>query len=121
MNCYGSPKKGVEWMKNLLFAVLAVVFACVPVFLAQQDGTSAPITKVEVLPEGVYKYEGATKGVIKFDHNMHKEALDNDCSSCHEGEPAKIDVSSMSAGHGLCGGCHEQVEDMAQCTTCHSK
>ena len=39
-------------MKNLLFAVLAVVVAFVPVFLAQQDGTSAPIVKVEVLPEG---------------------------------------------------------------------
>lgn len=108
-------------MKNLLFAVLAVVFAFVPVFLAQQDGTTAPITKVEVLEEGVYKYEGATKGFVKFDHNMHVEALEDDCSSCHEGEPAKIDVSSMSAGHGLCGSCHEQVDDMQACATCHSK
>ncbi|OQY23831.1 MAG: hypothetical protein B6I37_04645 [Desulfobacteraceae bacterium 4572_35.2] len=111
-------------MKNLLFAVLAVAFAFVPVFLAQQDGTTSPITKVEVLEEGVYKYEGASKGFVTFDHNMHKEALDQDCSSCHDAKPAKIDVSSMSAGHGLCSGCHDEVEDMknvAGCAMCHSK
>lgn len=108
-------------MKNLLFAVLAVVVAFVPVFLAQQDGNSAPIVKVEVLPEGVYKYKGATKGDVKFDHNMHIEAAESDCSRCHEGEPAKIDVSDMSAGHALCGTCHTQVEDMSACNKCHSK
>ncbi|MBN2644979.1 MAG: hypothetical protein JXR59_05835 [Desulfuromonadaceae bacterium] len=108
-------------MKNLLFAVLAVVVAFVPVFLAQQDGTNSPIAKVEVLPEGVYKYTGATKGDVKFDHNMHKDALDQDCSSCHKGEPATITISSMADGHGLCGGCHEQVEDMNACKACHSK
>ncbi|OQY18532.1 MAG: hypothetical protein B6I36_06725 [Desulfobacteraceae bacterium 4572_35.1] len=108
-------------MKNLIFAVLVVVFAFVPVFLAQQDGTTAPMTKVEVLAEGLFQYEGATKGIVKFDHNMHKDALEQDCSSCHEGEPAKISISSMSEGHGLCSGCHEQVDDMNACNTCHSK
>ena len=108
-------------MKNLLFAVLVVVFAFVPVFLAQQDGSTAPITKVEVLAEGVYQYEGATKGEVEFDHNMHKDALEQDCSSCHEGEPATIAVTSMAEGHGLCSGCHEQVEDMNACNACHSK
>ncbi len=108
-------------MKNLLFAVLVVVFAFVPVFLAQQDGTTAPITKVEVLAAGVFQYEGDTKGIVKFDHNMHKDALDQDCSSCHEGEPVTIAITGMSDGHGLCSGCHEQVEDMAACNFCHSK
>ncbi len=106
---------------NVIFAVIVVVFAFVPVFLAQQDGSNAPITKVEAPQEGVYKYEGATKGVVEFDHNMHKDALDQDCSSCHEGEPATIAITGMSDGHGLCGGCHEQVEDMSACNTCHSK
>lgn len=108
-------------MKNLMFVVLAVVVAFVPVFLAQQDGTTAPITKVEVLEEGMYKYEGATKGFVEFDHNMHIEVLDQDCSSCHDGEPAKIDVSTMSSGHDFCSSCHDQVNDMAACATCHSK
>lgn len=108
-------------MKNLAFVVLAVVFSFVPVFLAQQNGVKAPIVKVEVLEEGVYKYEGDTKGNVYFDHNMHIEALDEDCASCHEGEPAKIEISDMSNGHGTCGECHDQVDDMESCNSCHSK
>jgi hypothetical protein len=108
-------------MKNLVFVVLAVAFSFLPVFLAQQNGIKAPITKVEVLEEGVYKYEGETKGSVYFDHNMHVEALDQDCSSCHEGEPAKIAITDMASGHGLCSSCHDQVDDMDACNTCHSK
>jgi len=108
-------------MKNLVFVVLAVVFSFIPVFLAQQNGIKAPITKVEVLEEGVYKYEGDSKGTVMFDHNMHVDALDQDCSSCHEGEPAKIAITDMASGHGLCSTCHDQVDDMEACNTCHSK
>lgn len=108
-------------MKNLVFVVLAVAFSFIPVFLAQQNGIKAPITKVEVLEEGVYKYEGETKGSVYFDHNMHQEALEGDCSSCHEGEPAKIAITDMASGHGLCSQCHDQVDDMDACNTCHSK
>ncbi|MCD6582395.1 MAG: cytochrome c3 family protein [Desulfuromusa sp.] len=108
-------------MKNLVFVVLAVVFSFIPVFLAQQNGIKAPMTKVEVLEEGVYKYEGDSKGNVYFDHNMHQEALDGDCSSCHEGEPAKIEIIDMASGHGLCSQCHDQTDDMDACNTCHSK
>ena len=108
-------------MKNLVFVVLAVVFSFVPVFLAQQHGVKAPMVKVEVLEEGVYKYEGDSKGSVYFDHNMHNEMLDDDCSSCHEGEPAKIEITDMSSGHGLCSQCHDQTDDMEACSTCHSK
>lgn len=108
-------------MKNLVFVVLAVAFSFIPVFLAQQNGIKAPITKVEVLEEGVYKYEGETKGNVYFDHNMHVELLDQDCASCHEGEPAKIAITDMASGHGFCSSCHDQVDDMDACTTCHSK
>ncbi|MCK4503662.1 MAG: cytochrome c3 family protein [Desulfuromonadales bacterium] len=108
-------------MKNLAFVVLAVVFSFIPVFLAQQNGIKAPIVKVEVLEEGVYKYEGDSKGSVYFDHNMHIEALDEDCSSCHEGEPAKIEITDMSSGHGACSACHDEVDDMDACSSCHSK
>ncbi len=108
-------------MKNLVFIVLAVVVSFIPVFLAQQNGIKAPMTKVEVLEEGVYKYEGDTKGSVYFDHNMHQEALEGDCSSCHEGEPAKIEITDMASGHALCGQCHDQTEDMNACKHCHSK
>ena len=108
-------------MKNLVFIVLAVAFSFVPVFLAQQNGVKAPMTKVEVLEEGVYKYEGDTKGSVYFDHNMHQEALEGDCSSCHEGEPAKIEISDMASGHGLCSQCHDQTDNMDACNHCHSK
>ncbi len=108
-------------MKNLVFIVVAVVFSFIPVFLAQQNGVKAPMTKVEVLEEGVYKYEGSTKGNVYFDHNMHQEALDGDCSSCHEGEPATIVINDMASGHGLCSQCHEQTDDMDACNHCHSK
>ena len=109
-------------MKNLAFVVLAVVFSFVPVFLAQQNGVKAPIVKVEVLEEGVYKYEGDTKGNVYFDHNMHVEALEEDCSSCHEGdEPAKIEITDMASGHEACSACHDEVDDMEACSACHSK
>ncbi len=109
-------------MKNLAFVVLAVVFSFIPVFLAQQNGIKAPITKVEVLEEGVYKYEGDTKGNVYFDHNMHVEALEEDCSSCHEGdEPEKIEITDMASGHETCSACHDEVDDMEACSACHSK
>lgn len=108
-------------MKNLVFVVLAVAFSFIPVFLAQQNGIKAPITKVEVLAEGVHKYVGETKGSVYFDHNMHQEALEGDCSSCHEGEPAKIPITDMASGHGLCSSCHDQIDDMNACNFCHSK
>lgn len=109
-------------MKNLLFVGLVVVFAFVPVFMSQVDGTTAPIAKVEVQEQtGIFNYEGATKGVVTFDHNMHVEVADKDCSSCHAGESVIVDVSTMSTGHGLCSSCHEEVDDMKACTTCHSK
>ncbi|MEA3361886.1 MAG: cytochrome c3 family protein [Thermodesulfobacteriota bacterium] len=106
-------------MKNLAFVVLAVVFSFIPVFLAQQNGIKAPITKVEVLEEGVYKYEGDTKGNVYFDHNMHQEM--GDCEDCHEGEPAKIEIIDMASGHETCGMCHDEVDDMDACSACHSK
>lgn len=108
-------------MKKLIFALIVVVIALVPVFLAQQNGTSAPIVKVEILEKGVYKYKGETKGIVMFNHNQHTEMLDGDCESCHDGEPAKIEVSDMSSGHGLCGRCHDQTDDMNACNFCHSK
>ena len=106
-------------MKNLAFVVLAVVFSFIPVFLAQQNGIKAPITKVEVLEEGVYKYEGDTKGSVYFDHNMHQEM--GDCEDCHEGEPAKIEITDMASGHEACSACHDEVDDMEACSACHSK
>jgi len=106
-------------MKNLVFVIVAVVFSFIPVFLAQQNGVSAPMTKVEVLEEGVYKYEGDTKGTVMFNHNMHQEM--GDCESCHEGEPAKIVITDMASGHGTCGACHDEVDDMDSCNHCHSK
>ena len=105
---------------NVIFAVVVVVFAFVPVFMAQQVGTMAPMAKVESSSAGVYKYSGDTKGEVTFDHNAHVEALDQDCSSCHK-DGAAITIASMSDGHGLCGECHEQTSDMKQCSSCHSK
>ncbi len=106
-------------MKNLAFVVVAVIFSFIPVFLAQQNGIKAPITKVEVLEEGVYKYEGDTKGNVYFDHNMHQEMAD--CEACHEGEPATIAITDMASGHATCGACHAEVDDMDACSTCHSQ
>lgn len=106
-------------MKKMGFVVLAIAFSFIPIFLAQQYGTESPITKVEVLEEGVFKYEGETMDAVIFDHNLHIEWLGGDCASCHEGEPEKIEIYDMASGHASCSDCHV-VDDMDNCISCHS-
>jgi hypothetical protein len=105
-------------MKNTLLVIVLIVFAFVTVFLAQHDGTNAPITKVDNQEPGVYTYTGETRGEVVFDHNAHSEMMG--CKDCHGETPGAIDVTTMEGGHGLCASCHNDM-GIGDCTVCHSK
>lgn len=66
-----------------------------------------------------YTYENK-KGTITFDHKAHQERVDNDCSKCHEGTPAKIEVNK-DFGHKTCKGCHKEMNGPTKCNDCHKK
>ncbi len=90
-------------MKKLVVIALLAVFAAAPALAAD-----------------TYTYTG--KGTITFDHKGHGEKLG--CDKCHEGEPAKIEVTGKDAGHGTCLDCHKKMKaDGAptKCNDCHQK
>ena len=66
----------------------------------------------------VVTYENK-KGTVTFDHKGHQEKL-GDCSKCHEGEPAKIEVNKEYA-HDSCKSCHKEMEGPTKCNGCHTK
>lgn len=67
----------------------------------------------------VVTYENK-KGTITFDHKAHQTKLNNDCSKCHEGKPAKIEVNK-DFGHKTCKTCHKEMNGPTKCNGCHKK
>ncbi len=91
-------------MKKLLVAALLVAFAATPA-LAVED---------------TYSYTG--KGTVTFNHKVHGEKLG--CEACHEGEPAKIEVTDKATGHAACLDCHKEKKAEGaptKCGACHVK
>lgn len=88
-------------MKKLLVAVMLVAFAAAPAFAVQE----------------VYTYTG--KGTCTFDHKMHGEKMG--CEACHEGAPAKIEVTKASAHGDVCKNCHKEKGGPTKCNDCHVK
>lgn len=66
-----------------------------------------------------YTYENA-KGNVTFDHKVHGEKLAGDCTKCHAGTPAKIEVNKDFA-HGTCKDCHKAMNGPTKCNDCHKK
>ncbi|TRO80283.1 cytochrome c3 family protein [Trichloromonas acetexigens] len=87
-------------MKKLLVVAMLAAFAAAPAFAAD-----------------VYTYEG--KGVVTFDHKGHADKLG--CEACHQGEPAKIEVTKDSAHKDVCKNCHTEKGGPTKCNDCHVK
>ena len=60
----------------------------------------------------------ATKDIITFSHNLHSEQ-GLDCSDCHKNVQNDAEQKLTPMSMDQCGECHD-VEDEAQCKTCHS-
>ena len=65
----------------------------------------------------VVVYENS-KGNITFNHKAHQDKL-GDCAKCHEGTPAKIEVSKDLAHKELCKDCHKAMNGPTKCNDCH--
>jgi hypothetical protein len=66
-----------------------------------------------------YTYDNE-KGTVTFDHTAHQAKLADDCTKCHEGEPAKIEVNK-DFGHKTCKACHKEMDGPTKCNDCHKK
>jgi cytochrome c553 len=66
----------------------------------------------------VVKYETKT-GTVTFNHKAHADTL-KDCAKCHQGTPAKIEVTKDFA-HKTCKGCHAEMSGPTKCSDCHKK
>lgn len=90
-------------MKKLVLMMLLLAFVATNVAIAADS----------------YTYENS-KGNVTFDHKGHGEKLGGDCSKCHAGEPAKIEVNKDFA-HGACKDCHKEMNGPTKCNDCHKK
>lgn len=90
-------------MKRLVIMMLVLAFVVANVAIAADS----------------YTYENP-KGNVTFDHKAHAERLAGDCSKCHAGEPAKIEVTKDFA-HGTCKDCHKEMNGPTKCNDCHKK
>ena len=66
----------------------------------------------------VVTYE-SKKGNVTFNHKAHSDKL-ADCTKCHEGTPAKIEVDK-DYGHKECKTCHKETSGPTKCNDCHKK
>jgi predicted CXXCH cytochrome family protein len=67
----------------------------------------------------VVKFE-AKNGTVTFNHKAHQQRVKGDCSRCHQGTPAKIEIKKDVA-HSLCTGCHREMNGPTKCGDCHKK
>lgn len=67
----------------------------------------------------VVKFE-AKNGTVTFNHKAHQQRVKGDCSKCHQGTPAKIEINKEVA-HKLCTGCHREMNGPTKCGDCHKK
>jgi hypothetical protein len=66
----------------------------------------------------VVTYE-TKQGTVTFNHKAHSEK--QDCASCHEGEPAKIEIDKTAAHGAACKDCHKKMNGPTKCKECHIK
>ena len=90
-------------MKKLVIIMVLLAFVGVNVAIAADS----------------YTYDNK-KGTVTFNHKAHQDKLGGDCSKCHEGEPAKIEVNKDFA-HATCKGCHKDMNGPTKCNDCHKK
>ena len=88
-------------MKKLVIAVMLVAFTLTLAYAAD-----------------MVTYENK-KGTVTFDHKTHSEKMD--CTSCHEGTPAKIAVDKAAAHGAACKDCHKEKGGPTKCNDCHKK
>jgi len=88
-------------MKKLLIVTMIVAFAFTVAYAADE-----------------VKYE-AKPGTVTFNHKAHGEKLG--CEACHQGTPAKIEVTKDLAHGTLCKDCHKAKGGPTGCKDCHVK
>jgi opacity protein-like surface antigen len=88
-------------MKKLIIAIMLVAFAFTVVYAAD-----------------MVTYENK-KGTVTFDHKTHGEKME--CTACHEGDPAKIEIDKKAAHGDSCKGCHKEQGGPTKCNDCHKK
>jgi hypothetical protein len=89
-------------MKRLIAMLLVLAFVGVGVAIAADSVT----------------YE-TKQGTVTFNHKVHGEKLG--CKSCHEGTPAKLEVTKEKAHGTLCKDCHKEKNGPTKCGDCHKK
>ncbi|MFZ5774227.1 MAG: cytochrome c3 family protein [Thermodesulfobacteriota bacterium] len=63
----------------------------------------------------------AKQGTVTFNHKAHGAKL-GDCAKCHQGTPAKIEMSKDKAHKELCKDCHTKMQQgPTKCADCHKK
>jgi hypothetical protein len=88
-------------MKKLMIAIMLVAFAFTVVYAAD-----------------MVTYENK-KGTVTFNHKEHGEKME--CTACHEGTPAKIEIDKAAAHGDSCKGCHKEKGGPTKCNDCHEK
>jgi len=91
-------------MKRLIVTLMALAFIT---------------TATAAIAADVVTYE-ASKGTVTFNHKAHGEKL-GDCAKCHEGTPAKIEITKKTAHKALCKDCHKKMGGPTKCNDCHKK
>ena len=88
-------------MKKLMIAAMLVAFTFTLAYAAD-----------------TVTYEN-TKGTVTFEHKAHSEKME--CTACHEGTPAKIEVDKEAAHGETCKDCHKKESGPTKCNDCHKK
>lgn len=90
-------------MKKLFVVLMLVAFAATATLAVAGD---------------VVTYEGK-QGKVTFNHKGHADKMK--CADCHQGTPAKIDVTKESAHKAVCKECHAAKGGPTKCGDCHKK
>jgi cytochrome c553 len=90
-------------MKRLIVMLLVLVFV----------GMGLAIAADSVVYE-------TKQGNVTFNHKAHADKL-KDCAKCHQGTPAKIEVTKDGAHKDTCKSCHQQMGGPTKCGDCHKK
>ena len=96
-------ENGEKEMKRLIVMLMVLVFVGMGVAIAADTVT----------------YE-ASQGKVTFNHKAHADKL-KDCAKCHQGKPAKIEVTKDVAHKDLCKKCHAEMGGPTKCGVCHKK
>lgn len=89
-------------MKKLIVLLMILAFAAAGVAIAADT----------------YTYEGK-QGKVTFNHKGHSDKMK--CADCHQGTPAKIEVTKDAAHKAVCKDCHAAKGGPTKCGDCHKK